>query len=189
MAIICVMLSTCSFAEVFPESPTPQVPYTFGKQVSFDVVAKALYRILNAPFGSATETLSETLASKNFSPDFIKWAVSVLAAMCASIMACLMSQPGDVILTETYKGGDDEQSTAGKKGSKNEQRATTSRGLREVSSTIYGRRSDQGMVHALSGFFTGLQARFVHVGMIITSQLVIYDLVKQLLGLPATGSH
>lgn len=45
------------------------------------------------------------------------------------------------------------------------------------------------MVSALSGFFTALQARFVHVGMIITSQLVIYDLVKQLLGLPATGSH
>lgn len=155
-----------------------QVPYTFGKQVSFDVVAKFLYRMLNAPFGSASETLSETL-SKTVSPEFMKWAVSVLSAMVASIMACLMSQPGDVILTETYKGGDaaadDEQST--------------SRGLREVSSTIYARRSDQGMIHAFSGFFTGLQARFVHVGMIITSQLVIYDIVKQLLGLPATGAH
>jgi solute carrier family 25 (mitochondrial phosphate transporter), member 3 len=39
------------------------------------------------------------------------------------------------------------------------------------------------------GFFTGTSARIVHVGLIITSQLVIYDLVKQLLGLPATGSH
>ena len=104
-------------------------------------------------------------------------------------MACLMSQPGDVILTETYKGGDDAEQSTGKKGSTTKETPTTSRGLREVSSTIYGRRSDQGVVHALSGFFTGLQARFVHVGMIITSQLVIYDLVKQLLGLPATGSH
>ena len=41
----------------------------------------------------------------------------------------------------------------------------------------------------LSNFFTGTGARIVHVGMIITSQLVIYDIVKQLLGLPATGSH
>lgn len=163
-----------------------QVPYTFGKQVSFDVVAKFLYRILNAP-RSAAGTLSESL-SKSVGPDSVKWIVSVLAAMVASVMACLMSQPGDVILTETYKGGDDEeQSTESKKGSSDQQK--THRGLKEVSSTIYSRHSDQGLVHALSGFFTGLQARFVHVGVIITSQLVIYDLVKQLLGLPATGSH
>lgn len=157
-----------------------QIPYTFGKQVSFDVVAQALYRILNAPRAGAL-TLSETL-SKQMSPEFTKWAVSVLAAMCASVMACLLSQPGDVILTETYKGGDDgEQSTTN--GEK------TKRGFRETSATIYSRRGDKGVVSALSGFFTGLQARFVHVGLIITSQLVIYDLVKQLLGLPATGSH
>lgn len=41
----------------------------------------------------------------------------------------------------------------------------------------------------LANFFTGTGARIVHVGMIITSQLVVYDIVKQLLGLPATGSH
>jgi solute carrier family 25 phosphate transporter 3 len=39
------------------------------------------------------------------------------------------------------------------------------------------------------GFFTGTGARIIHVSTIITSQLVIYDIVKQLLGLPATGSH
>lgn len=168
-----------------------QIPYTFGKQVSFDVVAKFLYRILNAPpRGPSSLTLSETL-SKNVSPEFVKWAVSVLSAMVASVMACLLSQPGDVVLTETYKGCDEEcvieQST------KSQGMQTTrpaKRGFRETSSTVYSRRAgDGGVVYALSGFFTGLQARFVHVGVIITSQLVIYDLVKQLLGLPATGSH
>ncbi|KAL7550245.1 hypothetical protein ACHAWF_013492 [Thalassiosira exigua] len=152
-----------------------QVPYTYGKQVSFDVVAKSLYRILNAPRPAAT-TLAESL-SKSVGPDTIKWMVSVLSAMVASVMACLFSQPGDVILTETYKGGDEGD---GEK---------ASRSLGEVSATIYARRGDRGAVRALSGFFTGLQARFVHVGVIITSQLVIYDLVKQLLGLPATGAH
>jgi solute carrier family 25 phosphate transporter 3 len=29
----------------------------------------------------------------------------------------------------------------------------------------------------------------LHVGMIVTIQLVIYDFVKQLVGLPATGAH
>ncbi|KAL7543842.1 hypothetical protein ACHAWF_007464 [Thalassiosira exigua] len=154
---------------------TSQVPYTYGKQVSFDVVAKYLYRILNAPRPTAT-TLAESL-SKSVGPETIKWMVSVLSAMVASVMACLFSQPGDVILTETYKGGDE---GGGEK---------ASRSLGEVSTAIYARRGDRGAVRALSGFFTGLQARFVHVGLIITSQLVIYDLVKQLLGLPATGSH
>jgi solute carrier family 25 phosphate transporter 3 len=41
----------------------------------------------------------------------------------------------------------------------------------------------------LKGFVTGISARFLHVGAIITSQLVLYDTVKQLLGLPATGAH
>jgi len=154
-----------------------QVPYTFGKQVSFDVVARNLYRILN---GSQTSSKMESL-SKNISPEFIKWTVSVLSAMVASVMACLMSQPGDVILTETYKGGEDgeeDQSTKSKGSSLHHTRT-----LGEISGTIYSRHG------SLSGFFTGLQARFVHVGLIITSQLVIYDLMKQFLGLPATGSH
>eukprot|EP00581_Thalassiosira_minuscula_P009569 CAMPEP_0183703936 /NCGR_PEP_ID=MMETSP0737-20130205/1470_1 /TAXON_ID=385413 /ORGANISM="Thalassiosira miniscula, Strain CCMP1093" /LENGTH=366 /DNA_ID=CAMNT_0025930743 /DNA_START=146 /DNA_END=1246 /DNA_ORIENTATION=+ len=150
-----------------------QVPYTFGKQVSFDVAAKSLYQTFNSP----SRTASSLLSNKQF----VKWLVSVLAAMVASVMACLLSHPGDVILTETYKGHDDEGD--------NKQSATASackpqhRSLSEVSSSIYSRKGN------LSGFFTGLQARFVHVGMIITSQLVIYDLVKQFLGLPATGSH
>ena len=157
-----------------------KVPYTFGKQVSFDVVAKILYRVINSP-RSAGMTLAESI-SKSISPDAVKWIVSVLAAMTASVMACLMSQPGDVILTETYKscGVADEDENCD---------VTNKNTLWGVSSKIYSRSKDQGTVAALSGFFTGLQARFVHVGMIITSQLVIYDIVKQLLGLPATGSH
>ena len=38
-------------------------------------------------------------------------------------------------------------------------------------------------------FFVGTGSRLTHVCSIITSQLVIYDMVKQMLGLPATGSH
>ena len=154
-----------------------QIPYTFGKQVSFDVVAKRLYRIINAP---SSESLT-----KGVSPEFIKWAVSVLSAMVASVMACLLSQPGDVILTETYKGGGDDDDKKQSSSSHNMNHSS----LSEISSTIYARRGEKGVLQGLSGFFTGLQARFVHVGMIITSQLVIYDIVKQLLGLPVTGSH
>lgn len=125
-----------------------QVPYTMAKQVSFDVFAGLLYKVFEKGTWSAEN---------------IKWAVSVTAAFIASLFACIFSQPGDMILTETYKksGG---------------------AGFFGIVNSIY----DKG---GLPAFFTGTGARIVHVGMIITSQLVIYDIVKQLLGLPATGSH
>lgn len=128
-----------------------QVPYTMAKQVSFDLFARLLYAFLEAK----TATLSA---------DDAKWIVSVTAAFFASIVACICSQPGDMILTETYKGAEGDKGVFG------------------VIKSIY---DSQGM----GGFFTGTKARIMHVGMIITSQLVIYDIVKQLLGLPATGSH
>mmetsp|Transcript_23819 Transcript_23819/g.55557 ORF Transcript_23819/g.55557 Transcript_23819/m.55557 type:complete len:118 (-) Transcript_23819:2471-2824(-) len=116
-----------------------------AKQVSFDIFAALLYTLLTDP------------------KDDMKFLVSVTAAAGASILACLFSQPGDMILTETYKGS--------KPGS-----------FGEVIQTIWSRGG-------LKEFFVGTDARLLHVGTIITSQLVIYDVVKQLLGLPATGSH
>ena len=141
-----------SFASLFSgiyAMLSKQVPYTIGKQVSFDVVAGLLYGML---------------AGRDLKAEDLKWVVSVVAAFVASIFACISSQPGDMILTETYKDS---------KGS------SFVGVIRNIHSTKGG----------LSGFFTGTGARIVHVSSIITSQLVIYDIVKQLLGLPATGSH
>ena len=75
-----------------------------------------------------------------------------------------------MILTETYKQS---KCIAGDNSSK---------GFVQVISNIYDNRG-------VKGFVAGLSARFLHVGAIITSQLVLYDTIKQLLGLPATGSH
>jgi solute carrier family 25 phosphate transporter 3 len=63
-----------------------QVPYTMAKQVSFDLFAKFLYSLFQE------------------SEKDMKWIVSISAAALASVLACLASQPGDMILTETYKG-------------------------------------------------------------------------------------
>ena len=120
-----------------------------AKQVSFDVFAGLFYSLFDNV--------------KNLSGETIKWLVSISAAFLASIFACIFSQPGDMILTETYKSSGDKSFVT-------------------VVQDIKAR-------NGLSTFFTGTGARILHVGMIITSQLVIYDLVKQLLGLPATGSH
>ena len=144
-----------------------QVPYTFGKQVSFDLVATFLY--------SVVESLKETLSSA-LSATQLKWIVSLLSAACASVAACLLSQPGDMILTKTYNSGKQKNSNSKKK------KSTAPGNFGTVVSEIYGKGG-------VSEFYRGTQARLVHVGMIITSQLMVYDLVKQLLGLPATGSH
>merc|ERR1711957_560076 len=120
-----------------------QVPYTFGKQVSFDLIAKFLYEV-----SSKIDSLS---------PTQVKWIVSIFSAMFASVVACLFSQPGDM-----------------KPGNFNSV-------VKDIYNSPYG--------GGVSEFFRGTKARIVHVGMIITSQLVVYDLVKQLLGLPATGAH
>jgi solute carrier family 25 (mitochondrial phosphate transporter), member 3 len=141
-----------------------QVPYTLGKQVSFDVFAGMLYSFLH------------TLPANTVSESQSKWVVSIVAAFMASIIACILSQPGDMILTETYK------KPMKPKGRTAIQTSTDRSSFIDVIRTIYGR-------DGISSFFTGTGARIVHVGLIITSQLVIYDIVKQLLGLPATGSH
>lgn len=127
-----------------------QVPYTLGKQVSFDIFAGMMYAFLN---------------HSKLAENQVKWIVSVVAAFCASLVACIFSQPGDMILTETYRP---------------ERKA--SNGFRAIVQGIY-------KVNGVPSFFVGTGARIVHVGLIITSQLVIYDIVKQLLGLPATGAH
>jgi solute carrier family 25 phosphate transporter 3 len=101
----------------------------------------------------------------NFSATDIKLEVSLGAAFLASILSCIASQPGDVILTNTYKNKGD--------------------GVLSFQEVVSSIRDNQG----LNGFFAGISARFLHVGAIITFQLVLYDYIKQMLGLPATGTH
>ena len=134
-----------------PAMLSKQCPYTLGKQVTYDAVCASLYSIVTNANEAST-----------------KIEVSLVAASCAAVVACVLSQPGDVILTETYKD---------KKAS-----ALATNSFSSVVATIYGDR--QGV----NGFYTGLVARLIQVGGIITSQLLLYDFIKQSLGLPATGS-
>lgn len=204
-----------------------QVPYTFGKQVSFDVFAGLLY----ATYHRFEEKISLGGAE-------IKFLVSVISAFLASLIACIFSQPGDMILTETYRPADkmshvkievvaeQEQPAAPRQPSAETVKAQGEQGetatvlepqvenqvLQEQPQVVQenGTKAAAAVASSASNndsrkfvdvinrlyadggipkFFTGTQARILHVGIIITSQLVIYDIVKQLLGLPATGSH
>lgn len=135
-----------------------QVPYTVTKNVSFDLFTKlGYYSLLVAPAvaGTATTGLYCKLA---------KFAIPFASAAIASVLSCISSQPGDMLLSlvNAHKGA--------------------SRTTHDIARDIL--RSKNG----LSGFFVGMKARFLHVGIIVTLQLFIYDLVKRFCGIAATGS-
>lgn len=207
-----------------PAMLSKQIPYTMGKQVSFDLIAQLLYVLAAYLAVSAADA---------------KWAISLGAAFLASIVACLTSQPGDMILTATYKGaghsghGDHSGSAVRESAQKVHEahvapaiqpdvvlwddvaQSSVSDGVSDVSgdvpstpthipqdkptvtqaSTAASSKQFSTVVssiyrqHGLGGFYLGLGARLAHVASIITSQLVVYDLIKMALGLPVTGSH
>eukprot|EP00979_Chaetoceros_neogracilis_P004075 scaffold707_cov178-Chaetoceros_neogracile.AAC.1 len=127
---------------------TKQVPYTVTKQVSFELFATNLFALAT----------SLSLASN----EDTRLLTTVASAFFASILACTVSQPGDVILTKTFKENEKDSPL-------------------ENAIAIY---EDKG----ISGFYAGYSARLAHVACIVTSQLVVYDVLKQMLGLPATGA-
>jgi len=126
-----------------------QVPYTITKNVSFDLFTKLAYGtiFLNAASLSATQKVAIPLAS---------------AAM-ASMLSCISSQPGDMLLSVANANSGD-------------------RRTHDICRDIM--RSERGF----RGFFVGIKTRFLHVGIIVTLQLMIYDFVKRSCGIAATGT-
>ncbi|KAJ8608677.1 hypothetical protein CTAYLR_009403 [Chrysophaeum taylorii] len=137
-----------------PAMISKQVPYTMGKQVSFDFMCELVHATLVALFAGKT---LESLDS--FTP--------AIAALPAAVVACVLSHPGDTVLTEFFKSGPHPNGVLGSLAA-----------LVEDTANTYG---------AFRALFTGIKARLLHVIGIIWIQLVIYDKIKQLLGLPATG--
>lgn len=128
-----------------------QVPYTVTKNVSFDFFTKFAYRAALA-YGF---TMNHGT----------KFAVPFVSAIFASILSCISSQPGDMLLSIVSARQEEHRST------------------NEIARDII--RSERG----IRGFFVGFNGRLVHVGIIVTLQLVLYDFLKRLCGGIATGAH
>jgi solute carrier family 25 phosphate transporter 3 len=113
-----------------------------GKNVSYDFI----------------KNLLKSLALQlTFIPtQHVSTLVALGSAFLSSIVACLLSQPGDMILTESCKG--------------------------ETKLSFWQSVSKIFIKHGLYGFYFGTKARLAHVASIITSQLMVYDLVNSLLG-------
>ena len=90
-----------------------------------------------------------------------KLLIPLLSAMMASVLSTISSQPGDMLLSlvSSQEGG-------------KRTRDFTKEMLKE---------------NGIKGFFVGINARFVHVGVIVTLQLLMYDYIKRLCGIAATG--
>lgn len=126
-----------------------QVPYTVTKNVSFDLITKFFYSSVRR----AGLALSGAMT----------FAIPLFAAVIASIMSSISSQPGDMVLSLVNAHEGDLKA-------------------KDVWKDIMN--SERGF----KGFFVGGKTRLLHVGVIVTIQLLIYDYVKRLCGIAATGS-
>jgi len=88
-----------------------------------------------------------------------RFLISTSCAVLAGVVSTLTSQPGDTVLSEMNKVG----------------------GQGQTILSIVGR------MESPRDLFRGVKARLIHLLALITTQLVIYDYAKQLVGLAATG--
>lgn len=126
-----------------------QVPYTVTKNVSFDFLTTISYVMLQRAGFAMTKTTTIM--------------IPLFSAFAASILSCVASQPGDMLLSLVNAHEGDK---------------TANDFLRDISKSRSGLRR----------LFVGMKTRFLHVGIIVTVQLLIYDFVKRLVGIAATGS-
>ena len=118
----------------------------------------------NVSFDVITKLFYSSLRQAGFAVSgTMMFAIPLVSAGIASVLSSISSQPGDMVLSlvNAHEGNIN---------------------TKDVWKSIM--QSDPGF----RGFFIGGKTRLLHVGMIVTIQLLIYDYVKRLCGIAATGS-
>lgn len=92
----------------------------------------------------------------------IRIGIPLVSALAAAVLSCISSHPGDMLLSlvNAHEG---------------------SKRTRDFAKDILNGKD------GIRGFFVGIKPRFLHVLMIVTVQLMIYDFVKGMVGIAATG--
>mmetsp|Transcript_9724 Transcript_9724/g.16062 ORF Transcript_9724/g.16062 Transcript_9724/m.16062 type:complete len:168 (-) Transcript_9724:319-822(-) len=145
-----------------------------------------------------------------------RFGVTFISALVAAIVSSLTSQPGDTLLSIVNKNcrGDsclvfDEaleesvlpSATTSRTGSRSSLDRRSSIG--DIAATTSASTAGTGTGAAnpfvimrdafeeigVRGLFRGTQARLVHVIVIVVTQLLLYDTIKGLCGIPVTGFH
>jgi hypothetical protein len=96
-------------------------------------------------------------------------AVIIISALIASVLSSLASQPGDTLLSAVNKSF-----------SKNSDVIPAQNALSLTLDTMRSSIKSLGV----RGLFVGAQVRMLHVITIVLTQLVVYDFLKETMGLP-----
>ena len=142
-----------------PSILAKQLPYTIVQLSSYEVLTSSFYNYL------------ELLHIDDNTVDSYRYGISAICALIAAVLSSLASQPGDTMLSAVNQNS----------------RIALSEGKPYVGTIAIMKATvkEQG----LSGLFKGTVARLYHVSVIVVAQLLVYDFVKELSGIPVTGSH
>ena len=99
-----------------------------------------------------------------------QFVITLFTALVSAFLSTIVSQPGDTLVSKMTKA---------KKASVDGEQLNIPNEL-EVLTTIL---QEEGV----KGLFVGIQARMLHVAFFVSVQLLVYDYVKQLCGIPPTG--
>ena len=144
------------------------LPAILAKQVPYTVIQLST-------FESFSSTLSITMTDRV--------SISVTAALAAAFLSSIASQPGDTLLSVVNKAARSPSHSP----SPSPSPSPTSQRQSEVSAmTIISEAINELQFR---GLFRGTRERLVHVGVIVVTQLLIYDSIKSLMGIPIAGTH
>ena len=140
------------------------LPAILAKQVPYTILQLSTFDSF-----SASISRSGLLADRFY--------ITLTAALAAAVLSSLASQPGDTLLSIVNKKARSSSSSSSSSSSASD--ASSVNALSIISAAV----AELGP----KGLFRGTQARLVHVGVIVVSQLLIYDSIKQSLGIPIGG--
>jgi solute carrier family 25 phosphate transporter 3 len=138
-----------------------QLPYTVVSLCSFELLSQAIYDQMDI-LGYNLELEAQ-----------LRPLVTVAASAIAASLSAVASQPGDSLLSRV-NSRKKTMTTGG-----------TSTGSTGPTPSLFEEAREMG----LSGLFSGLPVRFAHCISIVVTQLVVYDAIKQSLGIAAAGGH
>ena len=137
------------------------VPYTVVQLTVFDFLTSFIYTKLFEAGFSGEDALH------------YQFLVTLVSALISAVLSCIVSQPGDTLVSIVNKSGGQVDDVTGA----------------SIGGNALVLMKDAIGSIGIKGLFTGLKARLYHVAFFVSIQLLVYDYVKQLCGIPVTGIH
>jgi solute carrier family 25 (mitochondrial phosphate transporter), member 3 len=159
------------------------LPAVFAKQIPFTVIQLA-------SFESITTAIYSYLSRSDNNFDFnevaqYKYAISASSALVAAVLSSLASQPGDTLLSAVNQSSKKAFLEGPPNGSEARIEGIDIVTLQNPIEVMRDTIDEVG----LKGLFKGTKARLLHVSFYVVVQFLVYDFVKQAVGLPVTGAH